>query len=427
MKIAVVISEFPSLNETFILDQITGLIDRGHIVHIFATAPREGEFKLHPEIKRYSLLSRTVYRDSEKFTIPRNLFLRLCKGTLLVLECLLKNPRACLNSMNVFRLGRTAASLSTFYTGAPFMASSCEYDIIHCHFPSNGELAVSLRDFGVVRGKVIISLHGYNVPHFANGDMLRMYSNLAKRGDLFLFCSKHMQRWYDNQGFGAGRTIVHRYGLRTELFPGSRRRSDQTGGIRLLSVGRLVEKKGFEFAVKGVAMLLSKFPNVRYEIVGDGELRPELELLIAELGVARNVRLLGWRERDEILSLYEQTDIFLAPSVTSLDGDQEGIPLALHEAMASGLPVISTRHTGIPELVYDGKTGFLVEERDAEAIADRLTYLMEHPETWREMGERARNSVEEYNNLDEQTDRLVDIYRSLLKRRRDRRDLIKST
>jgi colanic acid/amylovoran biosynthesis glycosyltransferase len=86
----------------------------------------------------------------------------------------------------------------------------------------------------------------------------------------------------------------------------------------------------------------------------------------------------------------------------------------LHEAMACGLPVISTRHTGIPELVRDSESGFLVAERDADAIADRLSYLLKHPRTWQEMGHRGRKHIEQYNHIEKQTDRLIEIYRLLL-------------
>jgi len=82
--------------------------------------------------------------------------------------------------------------------------------------------------------------------------------------------------------------------------------------------------------------------------------------------------------------------------------------------MALGLPVISTRHTGIPELVQDRESGFLLAERDVDGIADRLTHLMQHPEIWRQMGQKGRKHIEEFNNLDQQNDRLIEIYRSLV-------------
>ena len=132
MKIAVIIWEFPSLNETFVLDHITGLIDRGHDVDIYATAPKK-EPKIHQDITGYDLLSRTIYRDGQEFKAPLNWLLRALKGAPLVASGLIKNPRATLNSLNIFRLGREASSLTALYKVAPFLNFGT-YDIVHCHF-----------------------------------------------------------------------------------------------------------------------------------------------------------------------------------------------------------------------------------------------------------------------------------------------------
>jgi colanic acid/amylovoran biosynthesis glycosyltransferase len=409
MKIAVIISEFPSLNETFILDHITGLIDRGHDVDIYATAPASLP-KFHEEVKRYDLLNRTVYRDSRKFTIPNNRIIRALKAAPLLARGLLKNPRATLNSLNVFRLGREASSLSTLYRIAPFLNSS-DYDIVHCHFLENGKLAVLLRELGAIKGKIVTSFHGYQRGYFEKERTERPFEDLFKQGDLFLCCSEHMKQWFERKGAGRGKTVVHRCGVRVERFPAFKSKPD--GQVRLLSIGRLVAKKGFEYGIRGVARILRRFPNTRYEVVGDGPERPKLERLIGELGVASNVRLLGWQEREEVLGLLGKSHLFLAPSVTSHSGDQEGIPVVLMEALASGLPVISTHHTGIPEIVYDGESGFLVPERDAEALADRLTRLMERREVWQEMGQKGREHIDEHYNIDKQNDRLIEIYQSL--------------
>ena len=104
----------------------------------------------------------------------------------------------------------------------------------------------------------------------------------------------------------------------------------------------------------------------------------------------------------------------LAPSVTSQNGDCEGIPVAIVEALAWGLPVLSTLHSGIPEVIQDGESGFLVPERDTEALAEKLEYLIEHPELWPEMGRKGRKYVEEHYDIDKLNDRLVEIYQRLL-------------
>ena len=109
-------------------------------------------------------------------------------------------------------------------------------------------------------------------------------------------------------------------------------------------------------------------------------LRGKLQQLIHDLGVTRAVKLLGWKQQGEILESFYQAHLFLAPSVTAKDGDQEGTPTVLLQAMATGLPVVSTVHSGIPEMVQDGVSGFLVPERDVDALTEKVAYLIEHPE-----------------------------------------------
>jgi colanic acid/amylovoran biosynthesis glycosyltransferase len=277
----------------------------------------------------------------------------------------------------------------------------------------NSQLAVSLRRIGAISGKIVTSFHGYNRPLAESERGRHVLDDLFREGDLFLVCSEHMKHWYEGFGGGRGRIVVHRYGVQTGRFA-SRRPSNQ-GPPRLLSIGRLVEKKGFEYAIRGVAQLIRDFPGVRYEIAGDGPERAKLESLIEQLGAGDSVRLLGWQQRTEVAALLACADVLLAPSVASRNGDQEGIPLVLHEAMAQGLAVVSTWHTGIPELVEEGKTGFLVGERDVAGINDRLGRLLRNPALRDEMGANARAHILQFNDLNTQNDRLVDIYHRLVR------------
>ena len=149
-------------------------------------------------------------------------------------------------------------------------------------------------------------------------------------------------------------------------------------------------------------------------IDGEGGLSEVLERLIEELDLKSHVRLLGRKSHEEVIRLLQDTHLLMAPSVTAKDGDQEGIPNVIKEAMAMGLPIISTRHRGIPELVEDGVSGFLVEERDVDSLANRLTYLIDHPEIWPEMGRAGRNCVQKYYDSNKLSDRLVSVYDRLV-------------
>jgi colanic acid/amylovoran biosynthesis glycosyltransferase len=120
--------------------------------------------------------------------------------------------------------------------------------------------------------------------------------------------------------------------------------------------------------------------------------------------------LLGWKTQQEVAEILGQAHVLLAPSVTAPSGDQEGTPVALMEAMAMGMPVIATRHSGIPEMVRDGENGFLVPERDPEALAERIAHLARHPEQWEALGRAGRAVVEREFDVNPLNDRLVEIY-----------------
>ena len=216
-------------------------------------------------------------------------------------------------------------------------------------------------------------------------------------------------------GCEEGKIIVHRMGIDVEKFEFSERR--KTGTIKILSVGRLVEKKGHEYAIKALAKVVNKNgKNIIYRIVGDGPLKDKLMSLAEELRIEDCVEFMGNVEDEELLKLYKESHIFILPSVTASDGDQEGIPVVLMEAQAMGLPVISTYHSGIPEVVIDGKSGFLVPEKDVDALAEKMEFLVEHPELWSEMGWYGREFVEKHYDIRKLNKRLVEIYLNLIRK-----------
>jgi colanic acid/amylovoran biosynthesis glycosyltransferase len=163
-----------------------------------------------------------------------------------------------------------------------------------------------------------------------------------------------------------------------------------------------------------VAKLVKDVSRVEYSIVGDGPLRKSLEQLIGALGMGASIKVLGWKRQDEVVEILKTAHIMLAPSVTAADGNQEGIPNALKEAMAMGLPVVSTRHAGIPELVDDGVSGYLVPERDVEALVATLRRLIAQRERWPAMGRAGRDRIEDRYDASPLNDRLIEIYRQTL-------------
>ena len=184
--------------------------------------------------------------------------------------------------------------------------------------------------------------------------------------------------------------------------------------IRILTIGRFVEKKGIRYGIEAVGRVMKEHADIEYRIIGDGPLRNEVESIIFNRNLRGNVKLLGWKSQEEIIDFMKDADILLAPSVIGQDGDQEGIPVVLMEAMAMGLPVVSTYHSGIPELVQDNVSGFLAPERNSSVLAEKLKQCIDSREKWPEIGMAGHKTVIENFNINRLNNHLVDIYSRLL-------------
>jgi colanic acid/amylovoran biosynthesis glycosyltransferase len=411
MKIAFIVNQFPALSETFILNQITGLLDRGHEVDIYAYSPRNDP-RVHADVQKYNLLKRTYYMTAYT-SMPRNKMYRLIKGLRCIVTDLPKNPIAVLNSLNFLKFGKHAASLNILYQIGPFLNRG-PYDVVHCHFGPTGHLAINLKAVGAIHGQIVTTFYGADISSYVKANGKHIYDDLFKRGNLFLCVSEQMKDTLVNLGCEERKIIVHRLGVNTAKFDFHRNKPKTNGQVRLLTVARLVEKKGIEYGIQSVAKVLKQYPNIEYKIAGGGPLRDSLQKLIEDLKIYDNVKLLGWQVQEQIIGLLHETDILLAPSVTSQKGDCEGIPVAILEALSDGIPVLSTIHSGIPEAVQNGESGLLVPEYDMNALAEKLAYLLEHPELWPVMGQKGRNHVKEHFDIDKLNDRLVEIYQRLL-------------
>lgn len=167
----------------------------------------------------------------------------------------------------------------------------------------------------------------------------------------------------------------------------------------VLAVGRLIEKKGFDDLIRACALLRNEGVSFRCRIVGKGALERDLHLLIGRLGLAALVELAGPMPRERLLDLYPQASVLAAPCVVGADGNRDGLPTVLVEAMALGVPVVATGVTGIPELVDAGRTGTIVPQRDPAALAHAIRALLEHPSEAQQLARAARRRVEKQFDL----------------------------
>lgn len=414
MKIAFIVDKFPVLSETFVINQITGLIDRGHEVHIYGGQTEDKKY--HPDVEKYKLIERTRYLPE----IPKNYLGRLFNVLYLLTKNFSQAPLVLLRSLNIFKYGKRAACLRLFYSTLPFL-NAPEYDIIHCQFgrqaickfgPYSYE-GVVLREIGAVKGKLITTFRGYDISWYVNKYGEKVYDQLFEKGDFFYANCEFFKQRAIQLGCDENKIVVHGSGIDCNRFVFKARKPEPCGLIRIATTGRLIEKKGIEYAIRAIAEVAKVYPNVEFNIIGDGELKERFLQIIQELNIADKVHLKGWRNQTEIISILDETHIFVAPSVTARDGNQDAPVNTLKEAMAMGLPVIGTLHGGIPELVEDGISGFLVPQRDHLAIAQKLIYLIQHPEIWQQMGLSGRKKVETQYDINKLNSELVEIYQQV--------------
>ena len=182
--------------------------------------------------------------------------------------------------------------------------------------------------------------------------------------------------------------------------------------ITFLQVSNFVEKKGHQYTLLAFRNFLSQYNNSKLIFGGDGVLRKKMQKYSVELGIEKKVEFLGVVDEKTVQQLMFNADVFLHHSITSRIGDQEGIPTVIMEAMATGLPVISTYHSGIPELITNNRDGFLVNEKDIDAYTNALLNLKNIND---EIGIKARNNIVDYFNLKNETEKLISLYNRMLR------------
>jgi len=398
------------ISETFVVNQIAGMAARGCHVDIFATSKEGTTARLPEAVVRHRLMECVHRLDA-----PRNYLLRLYRIVLMLLVYGWRAPASVIRSVNVARYGRTAATLRLLYAVLTLIRFGARrYDVIHAQFGTSGLLALQLVETtGSLSGEFVTSFRGYDATKYLQAHP-HAYDALFRKGRLFLPVSHALARRIVEAGCDPAKVHVHHSGIECARLRFLERRRIADEATKIVMIGRLVEKKGIGYGIQAIARVIASGRALSCTIVGAGPLRGELERLILELGVGAHVRMVGSQNHDEVIQVLAQSHILIAPSVTAADGDEEGIPNTLKEAMATGLPVISTVHAGIPELVEDGVSGFLVPEHDVEALADRLRHLVDHPETWAAMGRAGRRRVEAEFDTNRLNDELLVLYKGML-------------
>ena len=262
----------------------------------------------------------------------------------------------------------------------------------------------------------IVSFHGAdagisseNPAHLAR--TRRMFEKCA----LVLARSESIAERLVAMGCAAGKIRLHRTGIPLEEIAFSKRTAPADGAWRCVQACRLIAKKGLATSLRAFAEFARGFPRATFSIAGDGPQLADLRALAHELGIGACVSFAGFLSQEKLRALFTEAHFFLQPSELGADGDQEGVPNAMLEAMACGLPVLATRHGGIPEAVEDGVSGLLVAERDHAALSAAMLALARDPARLTSMSAAARARVTAEFDLNAQTRVLEGCYQDAIR------------
>ena len=363
MKMLYILNNFPKISETFVINQIAGLIDNGIDIKILARN-NPNEITVHNIFYDYKLEGKVHYLITNESRLGFEL-----------------------NDLNI--------------------ESLIDSDIVHAHFATwAADIAHNISK--ILNIPYVVTVHARDL--YMNTEIDKLKRNLNDANKIITiseYNKKYIQRMLGE--ISEDKISVIRCGIKTNEFKRDINWHKGESRLRILSVGRLIEKKGIHLAVQAFVKICRKYENVEYVIIGDGPKKDEILNIISDNGMEDRISFCGVKSQIDVINEMRKADIYILPSIIASDGDREGLPVSILEAQAMQIPVISTRHTGIPEAVIDGVTGFLLTENDIEAIAEKMEVLISDERLRKKMGQQGRRIVEQYFKQEDEIKNLIKI------------------
>lgn len=417
LRVGYIVRSFPRLSQTFILNEVLALEASGVQVRIFAsTHPHEA--LMQPQVEKVQ--ARVDYLEaglarSRLFTLWAHLMLLLLAPHcyLRALWYVMRHPE--------FDQGYTASSRYSCFLQAVYLShllwrekgGAGEIDHLHAHFAHDPTLIAQLAHLltGISFTFTAHARDIYQIPASA------LAARIQHAAAVVTCCALNVDYFKTivPAEHHAKLRVIHN-GINLEEFQPSQESDDGSTPL-ILSASRLVEKKGYLDLLHACQQLKARGQNFRCIIYGDGPLSEQMAARIEQLGLRDRVTLAGVCTQQDLRQMMPKATVFaLTPFVTA-EGDRDGVPTVLAEAMACGVPVVSTTVAGIPELVAHGQNGLLAAPHQIEEIAASLSALLNDVATRRQFGQAARETIVEQFNLQTGAQQLADLYRSTVERR----------
>lgn len=401
MKVAYILGAFPSLTTTFVDREILETQRRG-VGLVLVSMRKPASFEMEPQISE--LAKATKYL----LPVPLLRFLAAHLGFLFARPGTYLATLFYLLTRRHRRVGAWTRTLFHFIIGvwAAELLRGESVDHIHAHF-ANRTTVVAMVVSRLLGLPYSITAHAYDI--YVSPVML---PEKIAGASFVATCTGYNQARLESIASGQFADKIHLvyHGLDLTKFEPARQIARNGRRPLVLSVGQLKEKKGFPHLLKACRLLLNRGYDFRCEIVGHGPAHGELEALINELSMGEIVSLCGALPHSKVIAKYAQATLFVLPCVQAGDGDRDGIPNVLLEAMAMEVPVVSTRFSGIPEAVVDDLTGLLVPPGDTEALTDAIARLLDDLALREKMGREGRARVEALFDVRRNTNRLVELF-----------------
>lgn len=417
-KVAFLLNEFPTVTETFILNQIVFLIESGIDVHIFSLYP--GDFmKLHGQFQGYSLERKVTYVA----TIPNSPIQRFREAIKFFRqEDFWNSFHAAIQCINPLNFGLSGLKLTHFlyYTR---LFQMYQYDLVHAHFGIMGAFFSKFSKIGVLKNTpFLVSFHGYDLAPSQKVRFAKLYRKMFINVKLLTVNSRYSSDLLTNIEICTRPSIrILPMGVNTGFFDRSTYSKLISKGnlheFKLICVGRLISLKGADRAIDILEIIVKKygFKHIDLVIIGEGPLHLNLEKAILEKDLKKNVRLLGGRSQIEIKEELASSELLIYPGkIDNETGRAEAQGLVVIEAQSMGLPVVAFDVGGVGEGIQNNKTGILVSPDDVDAFAKSVMELLLNPNKRKEMGENAQAFVK--SNFDTQIlgQKLLEIYEEVL-------------
>ncbi len=384
---------YPKISESFVLNEISELKRRGHNVAVFALF-NPNEDLAHEE---YSNIDIPVYYVEPSITDLYQLF----NSKSLTLDFLNYGTM-----FRIFSVKELVMSIISAKECVEYIRSlDFEVDVIHGHFADSSKLGqiITAKHCNV---HATITAHAYEI--FKSPDIAQL-SFICNSFDHIIVPSKYNQKYLHGIKKIKNEITVIPATTRIDKFEASNNEVSN----RILTVGRLVEKKGYKYGIKAVAQLVEQGHKIDYHIIGTGDEKNYLEELVLTLGIEDHVEFLGHVSDMELKKELREASVFILPCVVASNGDRDAMPVVLKEAMAAEVACISTAVSAVPELITHKKDGLLVPQKDSEALADAIEDLLSNDKLREDLARNGKETVEKKFDISESVDKLENVFRSL--------------